>query len=186
MQSQKVEDESVAIGDDHSQSNNRDSLMSNIAAVHRELDQMRQPTDSFLLFLAPSLDFDLIAEHPQPAHIIRLWQVYTANVDPLLKVTHVPTTQASIVDFIGNPHSTKPETQALIFAIYSMAVLSLDNDECVEKFSEMRSILLPKFQIACREALLRCHFLASQKRESLTALHLYLVSYTELRPAKSD
>ncbi|KAK6845968.1 C6 transcription factor [Apiospora arundinis] len=64
--------------------------------VHTAMDQMYD-NDDHLLFGSRSSHnaVDLSTLHPEPIQIFRLWQIYLDNVDPLLKVTHTPTSRAA-------------------------------------------------------------------------------------------
>ncbi|TPX09883.1 uncharacterized protein E0L32_008905 [Thyridium curvatum] len=129
-----------------------------------------------LLFGAPNPSFNLAACHPNHRHIFRLWQIYLDNVNPLLKVTHTPTLQPMIIEAIGDMESISPSMEALMFSIYCVAVLSLDDDECHAAFQTPRETLLGSYQVACKQALLKCSPWRSNNRDALTALLLYLVS----------
>ncbi len=83
---------------------------------------------SFLLGYR-SADVDLRSLHPLPSQIPFMWQVYQENVDPILKVLHVPTMTQFIRDIRKNHDKLTPSTEALMFAIYYAAITSLDEDE---------------------------------------------------------
>ncbi|KAI1375292.1 hypothetical protein F4677DRAFT_454930 [Hypoxylon crocopeplum] len=129
-----------------------------------------------LLFGAPSPDFHLAASHPEQGQVFRLWQIYLDNVNPLLKVTHTPTMQPRIIDAACDVENISPALEALIFSIYCVAVLSLTDDECRVSFRLSRDYLLAGYQVACKQALLKCSPWRSNDRDCLTALYLYLVS----------
>lgn len=129
-----------------------------------------------LLFGAPDPDFPLRASHPNQAQIFRLWQVYLDNVNPLLKVTHTPTLQPRIIDAASDIGSVNPAFDALLFSIYAVSVMSLSEDECQASFHIPRDVLLSRYQVACKQALLKCAPWRSNDRDCLTALYLYLVS----------
>lgn len=131
--------------------------------------------DDHLLFGSRQAAFELPTLHPEPVHIFRLWQVYIENVNPLLRVTHTPTLQGRIIEAASNLTNVTPALEALMFSIYSMAVLSLGED-CQTLFGIPKDELLRKFQFGCQQALLKCGFLRSADRDCLTALYLYLVS----------
>jgi hypothetical protein len=120
------------------------------------------------------MNVDLAVFHPSQAHILKLWQLYLENVDPLLKVTS-PTLQSRIIDAAGNVTSIRPELEALMFSIYSIAVLSLDREEFQATFGMSKEDALREYQFGAREALLNCDFLKTNDRDCLTALHIYLV-----------
>lgn len=128
-----------------------------------------------LLFGTSGTAVDLSDVHPMPVHIIKLWQIYLENVNPLLKVTHTPTLQPRIIEAAGNFTDIDPALETLMFGIYCMAIQSLPEDECMKAFGSSRQHLLPRYQDGCQQALLNCGFLRRNDRDSLTALYLYLV-----------
>ena len=63
-----------------------------------------------------------------------------------------------------------------MFAIYSLAVLSLTEDECKELLRETRAIMLPSFVTATKAALSRARFMSSTSIVVLQALVLHILS----------
>ncbi|QDS78050.1 hypothetical protein FKW77_003273 [Venturia effusa] len=129
-----------------------------------------------LLFGTSGIAVDLSDVHPMPVHILKLWQVYLENVNPLLKVTHTPTLQPRIIEAAGNFTDIDPALETLMFSIYCMAIQSLPEDNCMAMFGSSKQHLLPRYQDGCQQALLNCGFLRRNDRDSLTALYLYLMS----------
>jgi hypothetical protein len=76
-----------------------------------------------------SADVDLRPLHPLPSQIPFIWQVYSENVDPILKIVHMPTMNKLIKDLRHNLDSLTPSTEALMFSVYYAAITSLDEDE---------------------------------------------------------
>lgn len=76
-----------------------------------------------------SADVDLRSLHPLPSQIPFIWQVYQENVDPILKIVHVPTMSKVIKEFRQNLDSLNPSTEALMFSIYYAAITSLEDEE---------------------------------------------------------
>lgn len=144
--------------------------------VGRTWDHLYE-NDDHLLFGSRQAVVDPSTLHPESVHIFRLWQIYLDNVNPLLRVTHTPTLQARIIEAASNLNNITPTLEALMFGIYSMAVLSLSED-CQTIFGMQKDDLLKKYQFGCQQALLKCGFLRSPDRDCLTALYLYLVSPT--------
>lgn len=128
-----------------------------------------------MLFGSRQTTVELSTLHPEPAHLFRLWQVYLDNVNPLLKVTHTPTLQGRIVEAASNLKDTPPTLEALMFGIYCVAVLSLDEEECQAMFKQSKLQLSTRFQFGCQQALVNSQFLRTASRDCLTALYLYLV-----------
>jgi hypothetical protein len=128
-----------------------------------------------LLFCSPNPNVDLSAIHPPQVRIFKLWQVYLENVNPLLKVTHSPTLQPRLLDAASDISHIAPPLEALMFGIYCVSVLSLNQDECLEIFGSGRQEVLKGYRLGAREALLKCGYLRTSDRDCLTALLLYLV-----------
>lgn len=57
-----------------------------------------------------------------------MWQIYQENVDPLVKVLHIPTMD-KLVRASRNPESLVPQTEALMFAMYFGALTSMDDED---------------------------------------------------------
>ncbi|KAI0602095.1 hypothetical protein F4775DRAFT_538255 [Biscogniauxia sp. FL1348] len=129
-----------------------------------------------LLFGVRNSAVDLSTLHPDPVQILRLWQIYLDNVNPLLKVTHTPSLQRCIIEIAGNIPSVKPELEALMFSIYCISVSTLTTDDCQAMFSHSKEDLITRFHFGCQQALQNCRFLQTSDRNVLTALFLYLVS----------
>ena len=120
-------------------------------------------------------DIDPVTLHPSQVDIIRIWQIYLDNVNPLLKVTHTPTLQTRIIEAATNLTTASATMQALMFGIYCVAMLTLSDEDCSNLFGTKCGDLLSKFQLGCRQSLLRCGILHTNDRDCLTALYLYLV-----------
>ncbi|KAF3919806.1 hypothetical protein ABW20_dc0109414 [Dactylellina cionopaga] len=72
--------------------------------------------------------YDLL--HPPPSQMLFLWQTFVDDIDPFLKVLHVPSMTRLIRDLRGQYHSLGPGTEALIFGI-SLAAISVLNEQDV-------------------------------------------------------
>ncbi|KAK1704813.1 hypothetical protein BDP67DRAFT_417441 [Colletotrichum lupini] len=132
-------------------------------------------SDDHILFGSPDRSsVDLSTLHPEPVHIFRLWQIYLDNVNALLRVTHAPSFQARIIEAVSSVENMSPALEALMFSIYSMAILSLSEDACYETFKQPRALLLTKYQFGCQQALSNSQFLRTNDIDCLTALFLYL------------
>jgi len=114
--------------------------------------------------------------HPSPVHIFRLWQTYLDNVDPLTKVFHAPTVQQRLLDATADLENIPKAMEALMFSIYAMSIISLNNEECQRVFIEERSVLLARYQSATRRALNNANYLRSSDLTVLQGFTLHLVS----------
>lgn len=128
-----------------------------------------------LLFGARPEPADLSSLHPNAVQIFRLCHLYIENVNPLLQVVHAPSLQSRIIEAAGDVPNIEPNFEALMFGIYSMAVVSLTNEDCINLFGTTRGILLQQYHRGSQEALLNARFLRTEDRSCLTALFLHLV-----------
>ncbi|KAN0099249.1 hypothetical protein V8E51_013024 [Hyaloscypha variabilis] len=135
----------------------------------------RRMSDDFTYVLGGKKSFTG-SSHPPAAMIRRLWQIFVENVNPLTKLVHVPSLQPVIEKAITNIERIPASFEALMFSIYSMAVLSLTEDECKEAFGESRSILLPRYVAATKGALSRAKFMSSTSLIILQAFLLHILS----------
>ena len=143
--------------------------------VTQSLDHLYENHDS-LLFGLRSLEINTASLHPKQGQIFQLWQIYLDNVDPLLKVTHTPTLQARFISAALDVASIEPEMDALMFSIYCVSLLSLEEDVCNSLLGTSKQELIRTYQLACKQALIKAGVLRTTSRECLTALFLYLVS----------
>ncbi|KAI8162928.1 C6 transcription factor asaR [Colletotrichum sp. SAR 10_71] len=60
--------------------------------------------------------------HPEKSAAILLWTNYVNNIEPYVKILHVPTDEATVYNTIAEPHRAKAEHLALCFAIYFVSV----------------------------------------------------------------
>ena len=127
-------------------------------------------------FLVGSDSRTITSLHPPAVQIFQLWQVYLDNVNPILKMTHTPTLQGRIIEASANLEKVSKSLEALMFAIYLMAITSLQDEEVAETFNEDRSVLLKKYCAACQQALLNAGFMRNPDLTILQAFTLYLVS----------
>ncbi|KAJ5665828.1 uncharacterized protein N7477_008276 [Penicillium maclennaniae] len=144
--------------------------------LKRAWDQLFADQDNLLLFGSRKKAVELSTLHPEPVQLFRLWQTYLDNVDPLLKVTHTPSLQSRLIQAASNLSGISSTFEALLFAIYSIAIMSLTAGECNDAFESSREELLTKYQFGCQQALLNCGYLRTGDRECLTAFYLFLVS----------
>ena len=118
--------------------------------------------------------------HPPPDRIHQLWQIFIENVDPLTKVVHVPTLQPAIQKAASNIGTVPRSFEALMFAIYGAAVMSLKDDECKQRLGEPRKILLSRYISAAKAALSRAKFMGTISLVVLQALVLHLLSVRDI------
>lgn len=115
--------------------------------------------------------------HPSTIHIFQLWQIYIDNVNTLLKITHVPTIQGQVIEASSNLEAAPKNIEALMFAIYVMAVTSLDDEQVRLRFHTSKKELLGRYLAALQQALINAGFMRARDHITLQAYLLYLVCH---------
>jgi hypothetical protein len=131
--------------------------------------------ESSLLFGSPLYSRSLRDLHPTSFHIQKLWFVFRENVDPLIKLFHLPTKEVTILRCSTALDNLTRRVEAFMFATYFFAVTSLDEEECLDQFGERRSLLLDRYQYATEQAMMRVGVLGSTDLVVLQAFVMYLV-----------
>ena len=114
--------------------------------------------------------------HPDPDTIRRLWKIYETNVNPQFKFLHVPTFEQALEKAIANLDRIPRGFEALLFSIYSTAVLSMPPEDCKEEFGVSHGSLLHKYVTATQNALLRAKFMSTTSLVVVQALLHHLIS----------
>ncbi|ROW14760.1 hypothetical protein VPNG_03839 [Cytospora leucostoma] len=122
-----------------------------------------------------SADVDLRSLHPLPSQIPYMWQVYQENVDPIVKILHIPTTTKLINQTRKNLDNLTAENEALMFAIYFAAITSMDEEDVKKNFGVERPKLISQYRFALEQALAKAQFLVSSELVVLQAFILFLV-----------
>jgi hypothetical protein len=105
---------------------------------------------------------------------MRLFQIFSDNVLPIVRIFHTPTLTRLFWDAVVTPDSLEKETEALMFAIYYSAVISLDSAQCAEIVGAPRSATVERYRFAAEQALARANLLNTQSVLLLQAALLYL------------
>ena len=107
-------------------------------------------------------------------HIQQLWQIFVDNIDPLTKIVHVPSLDPAIQKATTNIEKVPRNFEPLMFAIYAIAIVSLNDEECKHKFRETREVLLSRYTSATKWALSRAKFMGTMSIVVLQALTLHI------------
>lgn len=134
------------------------------------------PDLNLLLDCTPRDDINLKSSHPQPVQIFRLWQTFLDNVNPLTKIFHAPTIQQAVLNASGDLDNVPKEMEALMFGIYSCAVVSMTSADCKAMLGESKKTLLAGFHSAAQRALQKAELLKTTDIMVLQAFILFLVS----------
>ncbi|CAK7234202.1 hypothetical protein SBRCBS47491_008867 [Sporothrix bragantina] len=106
----------------------------------------------------------------------KMWQIYCNSINPLTKLLHVPTVQKMVDSAVSDTASLSRASEALLFAIYAAAVMSLQEDICHDTLGEQRSVLLPQYLATTEAALARAGVLGTSDMVVLQAFLVYLLA----------
>jgi hypothetical protein len=73
--------------------------------------------------------------YPLPSQMLFLWQLYTDNVDPFIKILHRPTMTKIIQEIRTNYDSIGSSMRTLVLAISFAAIMSIEDDEASFPFA---------------------------------------------------
>jgi hypothetical protein len=154
--------------------------------VHHAFDTMFNDTTGFP-FVAGSSRANKEVSYPSSIQSIQLWQVYINNVNPLLKISHIPTLQPQVIEASADLFRTPNPLRVLMFAIYFTAVNSMTDEEVRTTCGESKSVLMAQYRENTEQALLDAGFMKSNDIMVLQSYVLYLVgcltiTHTQARP----
>lgn len=129
--------------------------------------------DAFL-FGYSSLANSLRNYHPTPTQAFILWKTYEQNVAPLLTVAHRPTVRNLIINVAMNGDSIDKSNEALAFAVYLAAVISMPPEQCLAELGDDRDSTISRFRFATEQALARANLLNSRNINLLQAAVLFI------------
>ncbi|KAJ6445302.1 Multidrug resistance protein 2 [Purpureocillium lavendulum] len=93
-----------------------------------------------------------------------------------VQIIHVPTVQPYVMEAATKISNVPLQHQALLFSIYTMAVVSLSDHECEEWLNLSRDAALQTFTLGAKLSLIRFDFLKNYDMAILQALILFLWS----------
>ncbi|KAI0425366.1 fungal-specific transcription factor domain-containing protein [Xylaria sp. FL1042] len=127
------------------------------------------------IFGYSSSNVDLRPLHPLPSQMLFYWQVYMDNVDPIIKLLHVPTTTKIVKELRSDMSTITPGVEALMFAIYLAAITSMEHDEVVTNFGAEKPQLIARYRFATEQALAKANCVTSSELVVLQAFVLFLI-----------
>ncbi|KAI5924909.1 mitogen-activated protein kinase [Camillea tinctor] len=118
---------------------------------------------------------DLLQYHPTHEKAMILWETHIENVEPLCKILHIPSTTKMLEANSWQPGMASKVDECLMFAIYHFAVFSMTEEECAAKLGQPRAVLMQRYHLATRQALVNASFLRTTELSILQALVLFLM-----------
>ncbi|KAF2171743.1 hypothetical protein M409DRAFT_63345 [Zasmidium cellare ATCC 36951] len=118
----------------------------------------------------------LLDLHPTYDIAMKLWKQYLKNIDPIVKIVHVPTTLEMLQRSSANPSTMSKVNECLLFSIYHFAISASSEKECVALFGPQWRYMKKTYHDATRQALVGVHFLRTTELAVLQAYMLLLLS----------
>jgi len=122
------------------------------------------------LFGYSSSNVNMVELHPTSDRLPKYWETFKENVDPLIKVLHIPTIEPTILqakDRLGRIHRG---LEALLFSIYYGVATSMSPEECLAELGEEKKHLLARYRFGIEQALARADFLQTDELVVLQAV----------------
>lgn len=116
----------------------------------------------------------LRAYHPPLSQSVALFEIFKQRIAPLVHIFHMPTLVASYWDAVASPESLDRNTEALLFAIYYSAVISMESQQCEEVLGFSRAAAVKHYQFAVEQAMARANLLNTQSVVLIQAVVLFL------------
>lgn len=121
-----------------------------------------------------ALAYSLQPYHPSLPESVALFQNFRENVVPMVHIFHIPTTTRMYWDVIARLDSIDKDTEALLFAIYYSAIISMCPEQCINITGMSHETAIEKYRFAVEQAMARANLLNTQSIILLQAAVLYL------------
>ncbi|KAK3693254.1 Zn(II)2Cys6 transcription factor [Podospora appendiculata] len=128
------------------------------------------------IFGLRSTTHSLHSLHPPLSMSVALLQVFRENVVPLVHIFHMPTTTRLYWDAIASLDAVDKNTEALLFAIYYSAAISMEPGQCMATLGVSREAALERYRFAVEQAMARADLLNTQSIILLQAAVLFLTA----------
>ncbi|GAP85338.1 putative fungal specific transcription factor domain-containing protein [Rosellinia necatrix] len=127
------------------------------------------------IFGYSSSSADLRSLHPLPSQMLFYWQIYMENIDPIIKLLHVPAMTKIIKELRSDMSTITPGVEALMFAIYFAAITSMEADEVMTNFGAEKPQLIARYRFATEQALAKANCVTTSELIVLQAFVLFLI-----------
>lgn len=136
---------------------------------------LTDPVSAALLSIG-SPSQNLVDLHPPYDTALELWKIFIENIDPIVKIVHVPSFQPILQRGAASPSSLPKATEALLFAVYHFAASSISDEQCQKIFKQPQTEVFDRLHAAARQALVNAHFMRTTELMVLQAYLLFLLA----------
>ncbi len=158
---------------------------SSLASIGDAPRETPSTLDLSLVFHSTPSTESLSGFHPPTSQIFRLWETFLKNVDPLVKIIHVPTVQRQLLQASVDLPNVSKAFEAFMFSLYASAITTLSNEECLELTGAPKSPLLEQHHRVTQQALTRAGLLGTLDIVVLQAAVLFLHSVCQYHPIEN-
>ncbi|KEY72592.1 hypothetical protein S7711_10089 [Stachybotrys chartarum IBT 7711] len=111
---------------------------------------------------------------PLPSQMLFMWEKYLQNVDPFLKILHVPTVEQALRAKNFRMEDMDPATRALMNCISYAAVATLAEEETRLNFDADQRVLMTRFRKGAEYALAAAEFVTTADLTTVQAFTIFL------------
>ena len=154
-----------------------------------EMDHDDPPNDPLSIFRSTfNTPQDLQHLHPRSTDVLKLFDLFVTNVDPICKFLHVPVLRTLVTKATTDMRqiSRNDHVEALLFSIYYSSVTSLSKEQCLSIFELDRATLLSKYRAGIERALTNADLLNTKDLGVLQALCLFLLALRTNETSQTD
>jgi len=126
------------------------------------------------LFSFSSTILDLHPFHPPQEQIPLYWNIFKTNVDPVIKLLHIPHYEGLISQASEDLDHVSKSMEVFMFTVYYAAVTTLSPEDCLVHLGLEKQATLRKYRFAVEQALARTGFLNTQELIVLQSMLLFL------------
>lgn len=130
---------------------------------------------------------DLKTSYPHPENRQKLWNIFKASVDPVVKVLHLPTVEPQLMEWMSRDDMTgiPRNINALLFAVFFSAVSSLEDDICAELLGQDCQELVARYHASVQRALTEAGLLSTDDMMVLQSFIIYVAALRHHAPRRS-
>jgi hypothetical protein len=115
--------------------------------------------------------------YPDAATLSQLQHIYADQIDPMVKMLHLPSLFNTMNTALADPSSVPKSVEAVLLCFCLATVSTMSQHQCQAVLNQDRVSVVTKYKKAAMQALTNARFLQSPDFTNLQALSLYLVCY---------
>ena len=154
----------------------RDAIANNSSDESDE-ESLGDDSGDMVLGLTPTSHGGVAHLHPATENLFKLWHIFLENVNPMTKIIHRPSLEKQVVKASQDLDAIPRGLECLMFAIYTCAIGSMNEEDCEKILGESRDVLFKRYRTGCRRALARAKFLGTGDLMVCQSFVLYVVCF---------